>query len=117
MNPMFGAAAMSLSSFCVVSNALRLNLFKIKKTDYSQKARNDNSILEEVQMEEKTIKVKGMMCEHCEMHVKKALEAIDGIVSAAADHKKGIVQLSLKKPVTDNELKAAIEAAGYEFEG
>ncbi len=116
MSPMFGAAAMSLSSFCVVSNALRLNLFKMKKTDCLLMPDN-NKVLEESQMEERIIKVDGMMCEHCEMHVKKALEAIDGVETAVADHKKGEVKLSLKKAVSDNELKAAIEAAGYDFKG
>lgn len=110
MNPMFGAAAMSLSSFCVVSNALRLNLFKMNNT-------NTKAILEEKKMTERTIKVNGMMCEHCEMHVKKALEAIDGIDAASADHKKGEVKLTLSKAVADDAMKAAVTDAGYEFVG
>lgn len=110
MNPMFGAAAMSLSSFCVVSNALRLNLFKMNNT-------NTKAILEEKKMTERTIKVNGMMCEHCEMHVKKALEAIDGIDAASADHKKGEVKLTLSKAVADDSMKAAVTDAGYEFVG
>ncbi len=110
MNPMFGAAAMSLSSFCVVSNALRLNLFKMNNT-------NTKAILEEKKMTERTIKVNGMMCEHCEMHVKKALEAIDGIDAASADHKKGEVKLTLSKAVADDAMKAAVTDAGYEFIG
>ena len=123
MGPMFGAAAMSLSSFCVVSNALRLNLFKMKKDcpvkpDNDTKIKQDNdTIVMENKMEEKTIKVNGMMCEHCEMHVKKALEAIDGIEAAVADHKKGEVKLNLSKPVSEDAMKAAITDAGYEFLG
>ena len=123
MSPMFGAAAMSLSSFCVVSNALRLNLFKMKKDcpvkpDNDTKIKLDNdTIVMENKMEEKTIKVNGMMCEHCEMHVKKALEAIDGIEAAVADHKKGEVKLNLSKPVSEDAMKAAITDAGYEFLG
>lgn len=123
MNPMFGAAAMSLSSFCVVSNALRLNLFKMKK-DYPVMPGNDikesedsESIMEEKKMKERIIKVNGMMCEHCEMHVKKALEAIDGIDAASADHKKGKVKLTLSKAVADDAMKAAVTDAGYEFVG
>ena len=138
MNPMFGAAAMSLSSFCVVSNALRLNLFKMKNKDCPVKPGNDinkkpandtnccqpqarpeisEQIMEENKMEERTIKVNGMMCEHCEMHVKKALEAIDGIDAAAADHKKGEVKLTLSKAVAEDAMKAAVTEAGYDFIG
>ena len=140
MNPMFGAAAMSLSSFCVVSNALRLNLFRIKNTDSLVKPNKDTNntspqvkpgngtchsptrsgnqeYIKEFQMEEKTIKVNGMMCEHCEMHVKKALEAIDGIDSAVANHSKGEVKLTLSKTVADDAMKTAVEGAGYEFIG
>jgi Cu2+-exporting ATPase len=119
---------MSLSSFCVVSNALRLNLFKMNKKDCPVKPDNDikampdndimtKAILEEKKMEERTIKVNGMMCEHCEMHVKKALEAIDGIDAASADHKKGEVKLTLSKAVADDAMKAAVTDAGYEFIG
>jgi len=120
MNPMFGAAAMSLSSFCVVSNALRLNLFKMNNKDCPVKPDNDimtKAILEEKKMTERTIKVNGMMCEHCEMHVKKALEAIDGIDAASADHKKGEVKLTLSKAVAEDAMKAAVTDAGYEFVG
>ena len=117
MNPMFGAAAMSLSSFCVVSNALRLNLFKMNKINGTINVVNENPVLEEKKMEERTIKVNGMMCEHCEMHVKKALEAIDGIDTASADHKKGEVKLTLSKAVADDAMKAAVTDAGYEFIG
>ena len=102
MNPMLGAAAMSLSSFCVVSNALRLNLIKPKEAK---------------KMDKRIIKVEGMMCEHCEMHVKKALEKIEGITSATPSHKTGEVKLELSNPVSDDALKAAISEAGYEFKG
>ena len=116
MNPMFGAAAMSLSSFCVVSNALRLNLFKMHKNETPVKTEQKPE-KEAKKMSERIIKVDGMMCEHCEMHVKKALEKIEGITSATADHKKGEVKLELTVSVEDAALKAAIEDAGYEFKG
>ena len=107
LNPMFGAAAMSLSSFCVVSNALRLNFFKMHKNKINHK---------ESKME-KTIEINGMMCQHCEMHVKKALEALDGVESASASHeqKKAIVILKNGARVDEGKVKAAIEEAGYEF--
>ena len=106
MNPMFGAAAMSLSSFCVVTNALRLNYVKLyaKKTAINEK--------EERSME-KVIKVEGMMCPHCEAHVKKALEAIAGVASAVPSHVSGTVVVTLSADVDDAVLCAAIEAAGY----
>ena len=100
LNPMFGAAAMSLSSFCVVTNALRLNLFKTEKRK------------EEKQME-KTIKIEGMMCPHCEAAVKKALEAIDGVASAAPDHTKNCAKVVLSKEVADDVLIKAVTDAGY----
>lgn len=107
LNPMFGAAAMSLSSFCVVTNALRLNFFKMHKNKINHK---------ESKME-KTIEINGMMCQHCEMHVKKALEALDGVESASASHeqKKAIVILKDGARVDEGKVKAAIEEAGYEF--
>lgn len=112
MNPMFGALAMSLSSFCVVANALRLNLVKIKnKTKGSTE-----STVKEKNME-KTIGVEGMMCAHCEAHVKEALEKIGGVKSAAADHEKNCVVLELTAEVDDSVLKSAVEGAGYKFIG
>lgn len=109
LNPMFGAAAMSLSSVCVVTNALRLNLFKIKPTETSRGRDNENSGGDN----QKVISVKGMTCSHCEDRVKKALEQLDGVQSAFADHKSGKVKVTLKAPVDDSKLKAAIEEQGY----
>ncbi len=119
MNPMFGAAAMSLSSFCVVSNALRLNLFKMNKNYQLSLQQNQKETEKEMETKkmERTIKVDGMMCEHCEMHVKKALEALDGIDAAVADHKNGQVKLTLSKAVADDAIKAAVTDAGYDFIG
>ena len=108
MNPMFGAAAMSLSSFCVVTNALRLNLFKAKKS--AEKNHQEDKM-------EKTVKIEGMMCEHCEARVKKALEAVDGVTSATASHKKGTAVITTSKKVDQAALKAAVEAQDYKFLG
>ncbi len=107
LNPMFGAAAMSLSSFCVVTNALRLNFFKMHKNKINHK---------ESKME-KTIEINGMMCQHCEMHVKKALEALDGVESASASHEQGKATVTLKEgsDFDEEQVKAAIKDAGYEF--
>ena len=110
LNPMFGALAMSLSSICVVSNALRLNFFKMKKFEIKTEK---EEIKTEEKIMEKTLKVEGMMCAHCEAHVKQALEAINGVVSAVADHNNGEVKVTLNRDVDDAELKAAIEKAGY----
>ncbi len=126
LNPMFGAAAMGLSSFCVVSNALRLNLLKpydgrkdkkIKRAvtkNIAVKATNKPSVKEDNKMQ---IKVKGMMCSHCEAHVKKALEAIDGIDSAVASHEKNLVTITNSKAVDEALIRNAISEAGYEYEG
>lgn len=110
LNPMFGAAAMSLSSFCVVTNALRLNFAKIKNKDGQQ---NNHQNKKEDNTMEKVLKIEGMMCGHCEMHVKKALEAIEGVVEATADHKAGTATLTLSSDVSDDILKNAVEAEGY----
>ena len=126
LNPMFGAAAMGLSSFCVVSNALRLNLVKVynSKKDKSiknpikgnliQKKEKNESGKEDKEMK---ITVNGMMCGHCEAHVKKALEAIDGIETAAASHEKNLVTITKTKDVEESLIKAAVEDAGYEYAG
>lgn len=135
LNPMFGAAAMGLSSFCVVSNALRLNWLKVHdgskdkvvknpidhKIIQSADVKSDNDIKEndkkEKENNEMKIKVNGMMCAHCEAHVKKALEAIDGIESAVASHEENMVTITNSKDVDEELIKAAITEAGYEYEG
>lgn len=115
LNPMFGAAAMSLSSFCVVMNALRLNLFNPYKVKRDRKVRqnNDNEIKKEQNEMQKTLKIEGMMCGHCSSHTKQALEAVEGVSSAEVSHQSGTAVVTLSKPVDDNALKQAVEAAGY----
>ena len=133
LNPMFGAAAMSLSSFCVVTNALRLNFVKVYSTKRDKKKnhkKNQNQqdvqivvntdVMAEKQEEndmEKVIEIKGMMCGHCEAHVKKALEALDGVASAEASHEKGTAVVQLSGSVDDAALKKAVEEEGYEVTG
>ena len=112
LSPMFGAAAMSLSSFCVVSNALRLNLVNIRDRRHDKKIKH-KSKKEENSME-KTIKIEGMMCPHCEMRVKKALEAVQGVEVAEVSHTAGTAKLTLSGPVEDEILKKAVEDQGYE---
>lgn len=111
LNPMFGAAAMSLSSFCVVTNALRLNFFNLYKQS-KQKIKPYKGVQEEFIME-KTLKVEGMMCGHCEAHVKSALESLDGVTEANVSHESGTAVVTLSKEVADDDLKAVIEAEGY----
>ncbi|MCQ2611587.1 MAG: heavy metal translocating P-type ATPase [Treponema sp.] len=113
LNPMFGALAMSLSSFCVVSNALRLNFAKIYNSTRDKKVKNKSINKEQFKME-KTVKITGMMCGHCEAHVKKALEAIDGVTGADVSHEKGTAVVALSKDVADDVLTAAVKEAGYE---
>ncbi|MCR4579084.1 MAG: heavy metal translocating P-type ATPase [Treponema sp.] len=113
LNPMFGAAAMSLSSFCVVTNALRLNLFNIRSTKGDKKINKEAKSMAE--LTEKTIKVEGMMCEHCEAAVKKALEKVHGIKEASPDHNKGEVILKCSKDIPAEKLAAVVEKAGYKF--
>lgn len=122
LNPMFGAAAMSLSSFCVVSNALRLNWFDMhsSKRDKTIKPMEDfsiESVKEEKDMfgkNKKTVKVEGMMCEHCEARVKQCLEALDEVEQAEVSHKKGTAVVTFKDSEPSDELlKTTIEAQGY----
>jgi Cu2+-exporting ATPase len=111
LNPMFGAAAMSLSSFCVVSNALRLNLFDLRNAAKDRKikpAKKEESIVME-----KTMKIEGMMCGHCEARVKKALEALAEVDAAAVSHETGTAVVTLNAAIADETLKQAVEAQDY----
>ena len=115
LNPMFGAAAMSLSSFCVVTNALRLNLFKLYDAGRDKKIRGVTlpaEIKEETTME-KTLKITGMMCAHCEATVKKALEAVPGVTEAKVSHQAGTAVVTLASDVPNDTLKQAVEAKDY----
>ena len=113
LNPMFGAAAMSLSSFCVVSNALRLNFFDIYNVKKDRKHKSITNNEKEKKDMIKTMKIEGIMCGHCEARVKKALEAIDGVTLAEASHETGIATVTLEKEVADEVLKEAVEAQDY----
>ena len=126
LNPMFGAAAMSLSSFCVVTNALRLNLFNIRDPRHDKKIQNKTpaAVLEpsaEEQKEEpsmtKTMKIEGMMCMHCEARVKKALEALDGVGKAVVSHEAGTAVVTLEKDVANDVLTKAVEDQDYKVLG
>jgi len=110
LNPMFGAAAMSLSSFCVVSNALRLNLFDLRDAGKDKKIKHKHK--EEPNME-KTLKVEGLMCMHCDARVKKVLEALPEVEEAVANHETGIVNVTLNAPVADEVLKKTVEDQDY----
>ena len=113
LNPMFGAAAMSLSSFCVVMNALRLNFVNVTSSKNDRKIKEVNiDYTEEFKMT-KTIKIDGMMCPHCEAAVKKALEAIDGVTSATASHTEKQATVELSKDVDTAVLEQAVVDAGY----
>ena len=132
LNPMFGAAAMSLSSFCVVSNALRLNLFDVHSTKHDRAAKNAASLpavsaqpaavvnkesTKEDTAMKKTLKVEGMMCGHCEARVKKALEAVPGVAEAVVSHEAGTAVVTLNEDVADDVLKQAVEAQDYKVTG
>ena len=114
LNPMFGAAAMSLSSVCVVTNALRLNFFRVN--DSGSKNADSRTDGKEKNMK-KTIKVEGMMCGHCEARVVKALQAVEGVASATASHDTGLAVVELSADVSDDTLKAAVEAQDYKVLG
>ena len=120
LNPMFGAAAMSLSSFCVVSNALRLNLVKIYGAKHDHKRAGNGTMIEtqvEKNKEDKKMKkrmtIEGMMCEHCEARVKKALEALDGVQGAVVSHEAGTAIVTLSAEVENDVLKKAVEDQDY----
>ena len=130
LNPMFGAAAMSLSSFCVVSNALRLNLFAMYDARKDKKHKNhkkqttittdqDKEVKEKKEINEmkKTMEIKGMMCGHCEARVKKTLEAIEGVTEAVVSHESGTAIVTMSTEVADEVLKSAVEAQDYEVTG
>ena len=136
LNPMFGAAAMSLSSFCVVSNALRLNLFDLHSTKHDHKKASPAAVSAQSAAEnntpsdteapdgkmeddpmKKTLNVEGMMCCHCEARVKKALEAIPGVSEAVASHTDGTAVVTLTEDVADDVLKNAVEAQDYKVTG
>lgn len=128
LNPMFGAAAMSLSSFCVVSNALRLNWFDIRSSKRDRKLQPVEAFEMESQQDKesqdmfgtnkKTIKIEGMMCEHCEARVKQSLEALDEVEKADVSHKKGTAVVSYKDSEPSDELlKTTVEAQGYKVVG
>ena len=123
LNPMFGAAAMSLSSFCVVTNALRLNLLNIRSTKKDKKKKStidvsliniNNNEKKEVNEMTKTMNIKGMMCGHCEAAVKKALEALPEVASAEVSHEKGTAVVTLEKEIADDVLKKTVEDKDYE---
>ena len=117
MNPMFSAAAMSLSSFFVVSNALRLNFFKLYDSSHDKKKKN---VIQENKVDEKntvTIKVKGMMCGHCEARVKNALEELPFVDEAVTSHEQGTAALSISGEMDEKAIKKAVSDAGYKYQG
>lgn len=117
LNPMFGAAAMSLSSFCVVTNALRLNWFKMYDASKDKKIKSKVREIKEEKTMTKTMKIEGMMCGHCEATVKKTLEAIEGVEGAEVSHENGTAVVTLTAEVADEVLKKAVEDKDYKVTG
>ena len=128
LNPMFGAAAMSLSSFCVVTNALRLNLFQIHNAAKDKTIKNPVTLHishDENKKEEKenktmvkvTVNVEGMMCGHCEAHVNKAIQAAFGAEDVVSSHENGTTVFSVPEKVDEAKVEEVIKEAGYEFKG
>ena len=120
LNPMLGAAAMSLSSFCVVTNALRLNLCRVHDSSHDRMKKKNNETdkpEEKITMITRKMDVEGMMCPHCEARVKKALEAIDGVKEAVVSHESASAVVTLDSPVSDEVLTKAVTDAGYEVKG
>lgn len=113
LNPMFGAAAMGLSSFCVVSNALRLNLLDLRNPKRDKKQKSKKRMEKESVGMKRTMMIEGMMCGHCEARVKKCLEALDGVESAEVSHEKGTAVVTLSAEVADEVLKKAVEEQDY----
>ena len=115
LNPMFGAAAMSLSSFCVVTNALRLNWFKMYDASKDKKIKSKVKEIEEEKTMTKTMKIEGMMCGHCEARVKKVLEALAEVDSAEVSHEAGTAVVTLNSDVQDEVLKKTVEDQDYKI--
>ncbi len=113
LNPMFGAAAMSLSSFCVVTNALRLNWFQMHNASKDKKRKNEITIVKEDMIMTKTMKIEGMMCKHCEARVKKTLEKLPEVDEAVVSHEAGTAIVTLNAEVSDDVLKKVIEDQDY----